>query len=183
MFCKNCGSEVNESLLFCTNCGAPVNNSPTNDVLNSAGYSAVNEPTQNSAVQNGEPIKTTGLLVWSIIEIFCVNFITGIIAIILYFANLKPAIESGNREAALKAKKTIKIVLWIGIALAILGIILMAIPMIIAIVLPLTNNTPDVGLNARSELDDLQSMLDSMESSSYSSTYDDYDPYDYDFDF
>jgi len=181
MFCKNCGSEVNESLLFCTNCGAPVNNS-SNDAVNSTSYSAVNEPIQNNTVQNGEPIKTTGLLVWSIIEIFCVNFITGIIAIILYFVNLKPAVESGNREAALKSKKTIKIVLWIGIALFIVGIVLSIIG-IVLVTLPIINSASDVGLDARSELDDLQSMLDSMESSSYSSTYDDYDPYSYDFDF
>lgn len=181
MFCKNCGSEVNESLLFCTNCGAPINNS-SNDAVSSTSYSAVNEPNYNTTVQSGEPIKTTGLLVWSIIEILCVNFITGIIAIILYFVNLKPAVERGDREAALKSKKTIKIVLWIGIALAIVTIILTAIPIIIGVVAA-ANSTSDMLRDSTSTLDDLQYKINSMESSSYSSTYDDYDPYDYDFDF
>jgi len=183
MFCKNCGSEVNESLLFCTNCGAPVNNS-SNDTVNSTGYSVVNEPIQNSTVQNGEPIRTTGLLVWSIIELVCcVSPLTGIIAIILYFVNLRPAVERGDREAALKSKKTIKIVLWIGIALAILGTILISVPLIIAVMLPIVNSASDVGINSKSKLDAIDSYLNSMESSSYSSTYDNYDPYDYDFDF
>ena len=185
MFCKNCGSEVNESLLFCTNCGAPVNNS-SNDAVNSTSYSAVNEST-NYTVQNGEPIKTTGLLVWSIIEIVCFCFsiltgIAGLVSIILYFVNLKPAVERGDREAALKSKKTIKIILWIGIVLLVIGMILSLVATVL-VTLPMVNNASNMGIKARSELDDLQSMLDSMESSSYSSTYDDYAPYDYDFDF
>ena len=183
MFCKNCGSEVNESLLFCPTCGAPVSNT-SNGAVNSTSYSAVNQPNQNSTVQSGEPIKTTGLLVWSIIEIFCVNFITGIIAIILYFVNLKPAVERGDREAALKAKKTMKIVLWIGIALLIGTLVLITILMLIAAVtIPMMSSTSGVGSYSQSTLDEMDKYLNSLDSSSYSSTYDDYDPYDLDFDF
>ena len=98
MFCKNCGASMGDFDTTCPNCGA--------------NYGGVSQT--NFGGNNKEPIKTTGLLVWSIIELFCVN-IAGIIALILWCTKLKPAADNGNVAAANEAKKPIKIVLWVGL--------------------------------------------------------------------
>lgn len=118
MICKNCGVTMGDFDTFCPNCGASAN----------AGtqYSQVNYGENSS-----EPIKTTGLLVFSIIETCCINFITGLIGIVLWAVKLKPAADSGDVVEAKKAKKLIKIVLWIGLILSLLLIIV--VPMLIAI--------------------------------------------------
>lgn len=124
MICKNCGGQMGDFDTFCPNCGA-------SNAINTANT----QYSQNSYAQTStEPIKTTGLLVWSIIEIVCcICPITGIIAIILWATLLKPAANRGDAVEAKKAKKPIKIVLWIGLILwAVVMIIniLIAYPMI-----------------------------------------------------
>lgn len=119
MICKNCGMEVNDFSTNCPNCGAYV-----------AGDSNMygNNTYQNS---NQAPIKTTGLLVWSIIELVCLSPIFGLIALILYFVKLRPAVDSGNINEIMKEKRTIKILLWVGIGLGVIPILL--IMMLVAI--------------------------------------------------
>jgi len=118
MICRNCGGEIGDFDTTCQSCGTPVSNTQQSSV----GYE----------YQNNQPIKTTGLLVWSIIEIFCVNTITGIIGAVLWATRLKPAADRGDIDAALKAKRNIKITLWIGIILSALIVpiicLLIAIP-------------------------------------------------------
>ena len=112
MFCKNCGSLVNDGETFCTNCGSVMDERP-------------------KANNNSAEIKTTAILVFSIIELICVSPIFGLIALILYFVQLRPAINAGDIEEAKKSKKLIKIFLWIGLILnvgAILLVMLIAIP-------------------------------------------------------
>ena len=104
MFCKNCGASMGDFDTTCPNCGA--------------NYGGASYP--NFGESNKEPIKTTGLLVWSIIELLCVNMIAGIIALILWCTKLKPAADNGDVVAANKAKKPIKIVLWAGLIFTII---------------------------------------------------------------
>ena len=118
MFCKNCGTQLNDGTLFCTSCGAAINDEPQT-AANSMNYNTVSNATNYNS-QSGQPIPTTGMLVWSIIELLCINFLAGLIAIILYCSSLKPAADKGDLEATQKAKKTMKIVLWIGIILSVL---------------------------------------------------------------
>lgn len=103
MFCEKCGSLVNDGEAFCSNCGAGMNES-----------SKVNN--------NSADIKTTSILVFSIIELICVNQLFGLISLILYFAQLRPAIDRGDVENAKKSKKTITILLIIGLVLNVLAI-------------------------------------------------------------
>lgn len=115
MICKNCGMEVNDFSTNCPNCGAYV--AHNSDMY---GNSTYQQSSQTS-------IKTTGLLVWSIIELICLSPIFGLIALILYFTKLKPAVDSGNINEAMQSKRTIKILLWVGIALSIIPILMMII--------------------------------------------------------
>ena len=162
MFCKNCGSILNEGDQICSSCGE-----------------ATNSATQNTSYINSDAndcknIPTTSLLVFSIIELLCVNFIKGLIGLILYFVNLKPAIERGDKQSALKSKKTIKIVLWIGFALSLIFIIF---AFAIAIILPMvaTHNIINNEINSIDNLKSLESEFSSLEQ---------YNPkYSYDFDY
>ena len=115
MICRNCGNEVNDLNRLCPRCGASV--VPENTEYYTQNYA-------QSYSQNGQPIKATGLLVWSIAELVCLSPIFGLIALILWFVKLKPAVESGNINEALNAKRNIKILLWVGIALGIIPLIL-----------------------------------------------------------
>lgn len=119
MICRNCGREVNDLNRLCPGCGASV--VPENTEYYSQNY---NQSYSQGYSQNSQPIKITGLLVWSIIELVCLSPIFGLVALILWITKLKPAVESGNTNEALKAKRTIKILLWIGIALGIIPLIL-----------------------------------------------------------
>ena len=118
MICKNCGMQVNEFDSNCPNCGTSVDSENFSQDYGSNTY-------------NHPPIKTTGLLVWSIIELICLSPIFGLTALILYFVKLKPAVDSGNINEAIKSKRTIKILLWVGVALGIIPLLL--IMMLIAI--------------------------------------------------
>ena len=111
MFCKNCGATMGDFDTICPNCGA-----------SSAGNAQYSQA--NYGGSSSEPIKTTGLLVWSIIEILCVNVITGIIGLVFWITKLKPAADRGDVVEAYKAKKSIKTVLWIGIAISVLLVVL-----------------------------------------------------------
>ena len=56
-------------------------------------------------------------MVWSIIEFICCSRIFGIIALVLLYVQLKPAVEHGNFAEADKSKSLIKILLIVGIVL------------------------------------------------------------------
>ena len=119
MFCENCGSSVSQDSLICPNCGASVSNA---QAFNAQAFNV--QPVQ---------MKTTKLLVFSIIEAICINPIFGFIAVILYFASLQPAINSGNLTLAQQRKKTIQIILLIGLSLFLVSLFLIAPIMLVAI--------------------------------------------------
>lgn len=110
MYCKNCGAMLEEGAYMCPTCGEQIIGASSNVI---------------SGNPIGEEVKSTGILVFSIIELFCCNFICGLISVILYFLKLKPSVESGNIEEAKKSKKTIKIVLWLGLILNLVIILLL----------------------------------------------------------
>lgn len=112
MFCRNCGTEVNEGYEVCTFCGG----------------SLVQNVIKNS--QNTE-VKTTGILIFSIIELVCLSPLFGLIALILYFTKLKPSIDRGDLEGAKKSKKSIFTLLIVGIVLNI--VMSLAVMVLIAI--------------------------------------------------
>ena len=124
MICRNCGTEVNEGYEACPFCGGSL----VQNVINNG--------------QNNE-IKTTGLLVFSIIELVCLSPIFGLIALILYFAQLKPAISRGDIVGAKKSKKSI-------FTLLIVGIILNVVMSFVVIVLILIPNFS--GIQSRSQI-------------------------------
>ena len=64
MICRNCGSPMNDFDTACSNCGASV-----------AGGNAQYGAGYQQQYSNGQPIKTTGLLIWSIIEMFGVAYL------------------------------------------------------------------------------------------------------------
>lgn len=101
MFCENCGSSVNPGNMTCPNCGMPVT---TNTYFS----------------DNPLEVKTTGLLVWSILELVCLSPLFGLIALILYFTSLKPAVASGDLGLVYKSKRTIKTLLIVGLVLGLL---------------------------------------------------------------
>lgn len=102
MFCPNCGKEVGDFDLTCEGC-------------------------RYTLKDNDAKIKTTGLLVWSVIEmISCYTFIPGLVGLILWINSLKPAANRGDVEGAKKAKKRIKISLWIGVAIWVLIFVVIA---------------------------------------------------------
>jgi len=164
MVCRNCGSEMSDFDTMCNNCGEPV---------------AV--PNYSTVKQNSAPIKITSLLVWSIIEIFCINPITGIIGIILWAIKLKPAADRGDINEVLKTKKIIKIILWVGFGLGFLVIALLLIPMLIAaVMLPMVNSASNVGNSTQDMVDDLRRQLNE---SAYVYEDDEYRNNYYDFDY
>lgn len=114
MFCRNCGAVVNDGEAFCPTCSAI---------------------TGGSSVENGNntEFKTSAILIFSIIELFCISPLFGLIALILYFAKLKPEISAGNIEAAKKSKKLIKILLVIGAIFSLLSIVLIMLIVLISI--------------------------------------------------
>ena len=107
MYCKKCGAEMMEGASFCNNCGST--------------FGEVGGETTTDA------FKGSGILALSILELFCVNFITGLVAIIIYCTSFKSAVNNGDINGAIAAKKSMKIALWIGVALwavvIVLGII------------------------------------------------------------
>lgn len=116
MFCKSCGNPLNGMEKFCANCGSEVVNETITYQTNS--YYQEQDP-------NKKPIKKTGLLVWSILEILsCISFLPGVIALVIWLVGLNPAISSGDEVKAKNAKLGIKCVLWIGVLiwLGIIGI-------------------------------------------------------------
>lgn len=179
MFCGNCGASVNDGMQTCPNCGAGIANNGYSQPVNNMNY--YDQNTGYQATENKPEVKTTGLLVWSIIELCCVNTITGIIGLVFYFTQLKPAIERGDMAEVARAKRNIKITLWIGLGLFLVVLALMIIPLIVAVVLPMANNTRDLIDSSTTNLYDLQSSLNDIQGSS-SYDYSDYD-FDYDFDY
>lgn len=171
MFCENCGSKLDDFSGVCPNCNVVTGGQQfSGDSFNTQYYQ---QPVQE--------IKTTGILVWSIIELLCVNMIAGIIALILYFTQLKPAAEKGDINGAQKSKKTIKIILWIGIGLWIL-VFLASIAILALNVAAVANTTKGLGDSGYDKINDLQSILEN--DSSYVDYYDyDYDDYYSDYDF
>lgn len=108
MICRNCGATMGDFDTFCPNCGASI--TTNNYEGNNTDYTA------SQTVE--QPIKTTALLVFSILELCCINPITGLIAVILWATKLKAAVDRGDITEALKTKRIIKIILWVGLALS-----------------------------------------------------------------
>ena len=157
MFCENCGAQVIDGVNNCPNCGASVI---------SSNFSAYNSNPSNPEV------KTTGLLVWSIIEICCINTITGIIAIILYFVQLKPAIERGDMVGVAKAKRNMKIALWVGLGLFLVIMLFFGVAVITAVMLPMVNSTRNTTYEFNDANNRINSLVEELESnSSYNSDY------------
>lgn len=100
MFCRNCGKEVNSGDVFCNNCGATIEGNFNN--INS------------NSIDSNKVFKSTGILVCSIIQILCMPFITGVIALVLFFSSFRPAVKRNDVQMASEAKKNIKMVLEIG---------------------------------------------------------------------
>jgi len=139
MFCENCGSSVDSSNMICPNCGTPV---ISNQTINN----------------NHINLKTTGVLIFAIIELLCINPIFGLISLILYFTSLQPAIKSGNLELAQQKKKTIKTLLIIGLVLGIILTIFYS-TLIIATILPMADTTSNVAESAISDIESLRSLM------------------------
>ncbi len=156
MYCERCGTAVNPGMSACPNCGAAI----------------ANNQQVNYGQQSQPQIKIAGFLVWSIIELVCLSPIMGLIGIILYCTQLKPAADKGDVEGAKKAKKTLKIILWIGVALGIIGIVVFLFT--IAAVLPTVNSSRDIGGTTIDDLDGTSALIESIQNS---------DDYDYDYDF
>ncbi|MBQ3823566.1 MAG: zinc-ribbon domain-containing protein [Clostridia bacterium] len=138
-FCPNCGAEVKEGAAFCPSCGAPVNKAaeptpaPQPQPQAAPAYTApqpqYQAPYQAPVQQKASGQLNTGMLVFSIINIFfCTIF--GIIALIMTItAKDKPTAE--EEQKALKTAKTLNI---IGIIFGILSIV---ISIIVGVVVPL----------------------------------------------
>ena len=138
-FCPNCGAEVKEGAAFCPSCGAPVNKAaeptpaPQPQPQAAPAYTApqpqYQAPYQAPVQQKASGQLNTGMLVFSIINIFfCTIF--GIIALIMTItAKDKPTAE--EEQKALKTAKTLNI---IGIIFGILSIVLYV---IIGIIVPI----------------------------------------------
>lgn len=99
MKCRNCGAEIAEGSTSCLNCGASV-------------YSS--EQLENDQPGN----KQSGILqlIFSILETLSCS-IFGIIALVLYFVNLKPALDKNDLVKIKSSKKVINILLIIGVVL------------------------------------------------------------------
>lgn len=154
MYCERCGTAVNPGMSACPNCGAAI----------------ANNQQVNYGQQSQPQIKIAGFLVWSIIELVCLSPIMGLIGIILYCTQLKPAADKGDVEGAKKAKKTLKIILWIGVALGvIIGIVVFP---FIAVVFPMVRSSRNTGAPLGDDLG-TSAVIESIQNSN------DYD-YDYD---
>jgi len=187
MFCGNCGASVEEGFNNCPNCGAPMKSSVTNQFdAGSTEFSSTNPFSSNTDFNNANyyqqpsntsEVKTTSYLVFSILELFCVNFLTGLIGLILYFVKLKPSVERGDMEAVKSSKKSIKITLWIGVGLYVLGIIMMLLIGVPAILSGM--NTLELD---NSDFDTINSLNNNSPYIRYDDDYTIYrDSYDYDF--
>jgi len=112
MFCKHCGAAISDNDSFCSNCQAPLRS-------NVSSAASVQAHVYNSPEEIKTKINATTLLVLSIVELICCNWIFGLIAVILYCTSLQNEIRNGNLEGALKAKKTITILLIVGLVISI----------------------------------------------------------------
>lgn len=114
MFCGNCGSLLNDNEAICPNCQT-VNSDTTVNVNSNNQYEQYK--------QNEQSLKNYGfnkLLVYSILELLCCFQIFGIIALILLFTQLKPAVEQGRIVEADKVREQVKTILIIGLVLGII---------------------------------------------------------------
>lgn len=94
MRCQNCGNFINEFDSVCTYCSKTINSSKIAE-------------------------KGTLQLVFSVLEtLTCSTF--GIIALILYFIQLKPALESKDSQKIKSSKKLINVLLVVGLVFIIL---------------------------------------------------------------
>jgi len=124
MFCGHCGTAVSENEEVCPNCHMPVKSNVSTGPVEGHVYS--------SSEDINSQINANSLLVWSIVELLCCNWVFGLIATILYFTSLQNEIKAGNLQGALKAKKTITWVLLGGLIFTIvvsLGSVLFGIGM------------------------------------------------------
>lgn len=126
LFCKKCGTKLYEGTAFCPKCGEPTEAKSTEDnVMHSEQVNNQNQSYIQQEMYNdrqAERIDTTGLLVWSIINIFlCWPFS------IYSILTLKKVNKVDSKEEAERlfknAKITCIIASCIGVFLFIIGLI------------------------------------------------------------
>ena len=116
MECPNCGLELKESEKVCPICQTVCEEN--SNVISNDKYEEYKE---NERLN--EEYGFNKLLIFSILELFfCAQFF-GIASLVLLFLKLKPAINNRNFEEAATWKRTIKIILIIGL---IFGVLLFA---------------------------------------------------------
>ena len=113
MECRNCGFELKQNETSCPICQTPVHNN-TGDFTNS------NFEYYKETESINEQLGFKNMLIFSVLELICCNQLFGIGALLILLLKFKPAVDARNLDAAKEAKKTVNIVLIIGVILSIL---------------------------------------------------------------
>ena len=118
-YCPKCGTQISDDSLFCANCGNRIVNPQQS--ANNAQYQAQQNYYNNPPQPIDPPSKqlSTGLLVWSIINII-VNFIFGILGLVFTLL-AKDASTGSDEKSYLKTAKILNIV---GTVLAVVAVVL-----------------------------------------------------------
>lgn len=111
MNCPNCGAQNPDNAVQCTNCGQPIAQAQQPPVYQ-----------QPFAQPYGQTANTTGMLVWSIINIFLCT-ILGIIATVMT-VGAKSAATQPEFESKMKTARILNIIGTIVGALTIIGYII-----------------------------------------------------------
>jgi len=131
MFCKNCGSLLDDGTEICPNCNT-IDSDSNNNFETANKYEEFQE--------NEERLKDFNFnkyLVYSILEFFCCFQVIGVISLVLLFVKVKPSIEQKRFEEAEKYKNIVKILLivglFVGIGANLLYIVGSFLPVILAV--------------------------------------------------
>jgi hypothetical protein len=125
MFCPQCGSNNDNTARHCSQCGAAL--VPQAQSVPSAAQSALPPPAyQVPTGTPGMPLPAgtvPNYMVQSILVTLCCCLPLGIVGIVKA-GEVNNRLAVGDYDGALKASKTVKTILWIGVALGLGGSIL-----------------------------------------------------------
>ena len=137
MFCNNCGNNCPDGTAFCTNCGSPLNTqsaqptfteiTPETSVYTQPDQTMYEQPAQTDGSVPGNGLGIAALIL-GIISLANLNFVAGIVGLVLANKSLAAAAAAGmtNSKASTGRKLSIAGIIVGSIALVLFIIIYIA---------------------------------------------------------
>lgn len=118
MYCNNCGNNCPDGTAFCTNCGSPLNSQQTQHTFAETTpaapvYQQTEQATFEQPAQADAPVPGNGLgiaaLILGIVSLANLNFVAGIVGLVLANKSLAAAAAAGMTNAKARTGKKLSI--------------------------------------------------------------------------